>query len=196
MNSLPAFIQNPRVFVATNACRFEIVANDENRHFTITRNHDRPRCGVSNIRAMAALLSNETKTGFCENAVKRLPVDWRELWHHYLDTKSQLATFETKPLRTLPLVPVPFIPRFFKHFVEGSHFGACGNEKPHCFIQRLPDCFNSRFRTCHVERHRMSDKLAAFFPDLNGVVDVHHRHISTTAPMNKAASLRHGRFLP
>lgn len=190
MSSLPTFIQEPKIFVAADAGSFEIVANNEDRHFVITRNYDRPHDAFPDIRTMAALLPCNSETGFRESSIEHLPVNGGELRHRLLNVKGQFPPFEAEPRRTLPFVPIPLIASFFKHVVKRPHIGARGDEQPDSVVQSRPRDFNGRSRTRHIERHRMSHELPAFFPNLNGVVDVHALYVSTNVHIDKEASLR------
>ena len=76
-----ALSEQVKIFVAGNSRRFEIVANDENWNFTVSRNHDRSRDAGFHIRTVAAFLPRELKTGREKDALQSFPVNWRELGH-------------------------------------------------------------------------------------------------------------------
>ena len=74
----------------------------------------------------------------------------------------------------------------FQHLIKGSRAGATCHKPAHRFVHRQPRGLRVWSRTRHIQRHRVRHKLRALFPNLNGVVDLHVRHLPTNAAMKKA----------
>ncbi len=180
MSLLTALRKQAEVFLTAHASRPEIVLDDEHRNLSIGWDHDCATDSFAGIRAVAAILPCESKTGAEKDAFKRLPIDWRNPRHRPLNADRDFAPFDSDPLRTFPIIPFGSpITRLLEHFIERSHVGTSGDKPAHRLIDCAPRFVRRRTEARNVKRHRMGNVLVALAPNPNGVVDVHRRHDPT-----------------
>lgn len=185
MIRLTALIQQAEVFLARNARCFQVVLNDEDRNFPVSRNHDGTRSPLPAIGAVAAELVFKLKTGSQENAFQRFPVDRRQARHRSSDD-AKLAVFDRHPRRALPGSSiVAIVAGLFQDAVECARLHTTGDKGAHRFVHGMARCFRIPPGAGDVERHRMRDILVAFAPDIDRIIDLQaslHCHARDTEP--------------
>ena len=81
--------------------------------------------------------------------------------------------FNGNPVRLFPLVFTTCVSGFFQHLIESARIGRSAEKQLNSFVDGGARCVSCSAGTRHVERHRVSDVLVAFLPNVDGVVDLH-----------------------
>lgn len=176
--------EQPEVFIAADARRFEVRPNDEYRHLTIRRNHYRSRHAFFDVRTMAAFLPNEVESRSNEHALELFPVHRRQFRHRRLRSNGRGAMLNGNPVRPFPLVFTTCVSGFFQHLIESARIGRSAEKQLNSFVDGGARCVSCSAGTRHVQRHRVSDVLVAFLPNVDGVVDLHcNNSVTGEAPL-------------
>lgn len=186
---LTAFAQQAKVFLASDACRLEIVLDNEHRDLSLGRNHHRTRRPFPAVSAVAALLVFKVKSGPQKDAFQRLPVHRRQAWHR-ASSNGNFTSLDRNPRWALPhSLGVAFVAGFFEHPIESSRIRTACHKGAHGFIHGASSRFGIGAGASHIKRHCMGDVLVAFAPDIDRIIDVHRPHTSTGATFNQAGFL-------
>lgn len=159
---------------AGNSGGFQIVADDENWNFAISRNDNRPGNPTFEIGPVAAFLPHELKTNRDEDALQSFPVNWPELGLGRSSRDRRGMFLDGNPVGTLPARAVVFIAGVLQNFGQRAVFFRRLDEKFHGFVQRGARGLRRWAGTRHVQRHRVGNELTALAPDLDGVIDFHN----------------------
>src|SRR5579862_2771627 len=142
---------------------------------------------------MASYLMGEAKAGSDDDALQDSPVD-RRYTRHRSGTHGDGVPFNRNPRGAGPVPILETIPRFSENVVECPGFGRRAQEESYGLIDRDARLFRSGSRAHHVKRHRVGDKLAVFFPDLDRVIQttgVVHGFGSTITTCHCTSCARH-----
>ena len=197
VSPLPTLFEQAEVFIPGHSCSSEIVLDNENGNFPISGDHHGTSNAFADIVAMAAFLPRKAKPSADEYAFERFPIDRRKPRHRRLGCKRCFPPLDRNPLRAFPAAGfVAAVTRFLQDLIECSHVGAGCEKAAHSLIHRAPRVIRRGSGACDIQRHRVSDELVVFTPDLNRVVDVHRADTRTKECSNQAANLRRISFSP
>ena len=186
-----ALREQSEIFVPAQTSGSEIVLNDKDGDLAIGRNHHWPKRSFPAVDAVTAFLIFKNESGEEKHALQRLPIHWHQTGPRWLRSDGEFTTLHRNPSRAVPrTVSRVLVARFHENLIERSRICATGHKTAHRLVRSLPRCFRVWSRTRHIQWHRMRHELRALFPNLNGVIDLHLEHLSTSVPMKKAASAR------
>lgn len=170
---LTASFEKADIFFARNARGLQVITNDEDRDFLVGRNYDRSGDAIFDIRAMTACLSFEAEARRGEKQIRAFSNRRVKTWASTGQAPTVATAFESNPRGAVPVTHLIFVTRVLQHLVERAVIGRCAEKQAYRFVESLPGLFGRRAGAGYVQWHGVRDKLIAFLPNLNVVLDFH-----------------------